>query len=209
VRVSVRTGPVRWEGALAAVGWLLGRLLVGVWRLIYVAVCRPRAALALLGVIAVGWAAAARTTETVALLGWTVASVEGWALAHRSSWRRHGSLRVLAWWRSLVVYRRSWRAAMHAAELTRADADGQLQVPRLGRVQCRDDVDVVHVRGLLGQRFGMWEEAGPMLAHTFGARDVRVHRGDDRRLTLELLRGRRGRSWNRDGRLDLEQREAA
>jgi hypothetical protein len=38
----------------------------------------------------------------------------------------------------------------------------------------------------------------------FGARDVRVHRGDDRRLTLELRRGRRGRSWNRDGVLDLE-----
>jgi hypothetical protein len=38
-----------------------------------------------------------------------------------------------------------------------------------------------------------------MLAHVFGATGFVVHRGDDRRLTLELVRGRVGRSWNREG----------
>jgi hypothetical protein len=59
------------------------------------------------------------------------------------------------------------------------------------------------VRGVLGQRFADWEAGAPMVAHVLGATDVRVHRGDDRRLTLELGRGPRSRSWNRDGMLDL------
>jgi hypothetical protein len=111
---------------------------------------------------------------------------------------------ALARWRTLVVYRRLWRRAMHAAELTRRDEDGEAVLPRLGWVRCLDTVDVVRVRGVLGQRGAAWEEAAGMLGHVFGARGVRVHRGDDRRLELELLRGRRGRSWNRDGVLDLE-----
>jgi hypothetical protein len=113
-------------------------------------------------------------------------------------------LRALGWWRSLVVYRRLWRTAMHAAGLERRGADGEVQRPRYRRVRCLESVDVVHVRGLVGQRFGEWEEAAGMVAHVFGAHGVRVHRGDDRRLTVELVRGARGRSWNRDGVLDLE-----
>jgi hypothetical protein len=69
----------------------------------------------------------------------------------------------------------------------------------LGRITCTDRADLVRVRGLLGQRFSDWEDAAPMLAHTFGAVGFVVHRGDDRRLTLELVRGSVGRSWDRDG----------
>ena len=102
------------------------------------------------------------------------------------SWCR---LWVLARWRTLVVYRRLWRTAMHAAELEHRDVDGVVTLPRLGWVRCTEHVDVVRVRGVLGQRGAAWEEAAGMLGHVFGARGVAVHRGDDRRLTLELARG--------------------
>jgi hypothetical protein len=126
------------------------------------------------------------------------------AFAAPSAFRRHVVLRVMGWARSVLVYRRLWRTAVHAAELERRGQDGEVQRPRFRRVRCGEVVDVVHVRGLIGQRFADWEGAGPMLAHVFGASDVRVHRGDDRRLTLELVRARRGRAWNRDGHLELE-----
>jgi hypothetical protein len=107
--------------------------------------------------------------------------------------------RALAWWRGAFVYRRRWSTVMRVAGLEHADPDGERHLPRLARVRCAGDVDVLHVRAPVGQRFPEWTEAAPMVAHLFGASDVRVHRGDNRRLTVELLRGRRGRSWNREG----------
>jgi S-DNA-T family DNA segregation ATPase FtsK/SpoIIIE len=202
--VSVRTGPVRWHGTGALLGWLTGRLLVVVGVLIYVAVCRPRAAVVVAGLLAGAWLLLAHPVGVLAGVVACVHALEVWAHVHPASWRRRGVLRAVGWWRWLTVYRRLWRRAVHAAELGREDPDGRLLLPQLVRVQCLERVDVLHVRGLLGQRFGMWEDAAPMLAHAFGAVDYRLHRGDDRRLTLELVRGRRGRSWLRDGRLELE-----
>ena len=205
IGVSVRTGPLRWHGLPALVGWLIGRLFVGVAALIYVAVCRPRTSGAVLGAGAVLWLWSTHPAVVVAAVAAGSVGCEVWALSSPGSWRRHGLLRALAWWRSLTVYRRLWSRAMTTAGLTLDEhVPPRWRVPRLGRVRCLEGVDVVQVRGLLGQRFSTWEDAGPMLAHVFGASDVRVHRGDDRRLTLELRRARRGRSWHRTGVLELE-----
>jgi DNA segregation ATPase FtsK/SpoIIIE, S-DNA-T family len=207
LRVSVGAGPVRFGGLWALLVWLVGWGLVGVGRVFYAAVCRPRTTGAVLGLVTV-WCLFAAHPVAVTVAVFVVSEVlHGWAVLRPASFRRRVGLRALAWCRSVLVYRRLWQRAMRAADLTVDDerVPPRWRVPRLGRVRCLESVDVVQVRGLLGQRGGMWEDAGPMLAHVFGASDVRVHRGDDRRLTLELRRARRGRSWHRSGVLELEQ----
>jgi DNA segregation ATPase FtsK/SpoIIIE, S-DNA-T family len=204
MRVSVRTGPVRWGGPLALVGWAVGRLLVALWLLLSVAVCRPRLTAAAVGLCTAGWLLSQHLVATMVPLLVAGEALQWWSVARPASFRARVGLRALSCWRSVTLYRRLWQSAILAAELDQDGPDGDWRLPQLRRVRCLEDVDVLHVRGLLGQRGRQWEEAGPMLAHVFGAHDVRVHRGDDRRLTLELARGRRGRSWNREDRLELQ-----
>jgi hypothetical protein len=198
VRVIVRRGPFHFYGFGALGLWLAGLVV----RLLWWALRRP----ARTGAVAVtGWLLTQWTLATVAGVLLAAHLAMGWAVAHPPSWARWGRPVLLGGWRRVWLYRRLWRRAVHAAGLERINADGVRERPRLGRVRSLERVDVVAVRGLLGQRFDEWEAAAGMLAHTFHATDVRVHRGDDRRLTLELVRGRRGRSWNTDRRLELEQ----
>jgi S-DNA-T family DNA segregation ATPase FtsK/SpoIIIE len=150
---------------------------------------------------ALGAAAVAFVAVTYPWQVWAAVEVgHGWAVLGRDSFRRIVGLRALAMWRRGWVYGRQWQPAMTVTGLDRVDAAGRQTLPRLRRVRCLDHVDVVQIRALLGQRFAEWEAAGPMLAHVFGATGFEVLRGDDRRLTLLLKRGRRGRSWDRDGR---------
>jgi hypothetical protein len=197
VRVSVRTGPVRWSGPWALIGWLIARVLTGVGIGCYLAASHPRTAAALLALCGATWAVLEHPVATHLAVLAVLEALDAWALFAPRSWRRHGRPRLRAWWRSLWVYRRRWRTAMHVAELVQV-VGGEVRLPQLRRVRCTDTSDVVQVRGLLGQRFVTWEDAGPMLAHVLGASGVEVLRGDDRRLTLVLERGRRGRSWNRE-----------
>ena len=196
---------VRWQvrATERVFGWTLPivALLLGLGSVLVLAVRWPRTSLFLAAVGGVWWALRVHPGPALLVLAAALQIFAAVALV-APSWCR---LWVLARWRTLVVYRRLWRTAMHAAELERRDEDGQVRRPAFRRVRCLPTVDVVHVRGLLGQRFGEWEEAAGMVGHVFGAHGVRVHRGDDRRLTLELARGPRGRSWNRDGALHLEE----
>jgi S-DNA-T family DNA segregation ATPase FtsK/SpoIIIE len=212
VRVSVGAGPFRVHGGVALLLWLAGRLLVGWLRLLYVAGSHLRTSVALAVASGVTWAALAHPVAAGLCAVLPAVAAQEWVLFGPGSFRRHVGLRALSWWRSVWVYRRLWADAMRAAGLEQAGPDGEVLRPALGAfrpVRCLEGVDVVRVRGLLGQRFSDWEEAAPMVAHVLGAADVRVHRGDVRRLTLELGRARRGRSWNRDGWLDLEPSEGA
>ena len=163
MRVSVATGPVRWSGPGALLMWVVGRLLVAAGFLGYLAVCRPRTSAALLGVVTIWWLLVAHTTLTLLVAVLVAHGLDAWSLARPASFRRRVRLRALSWWRSVVVYRRHWRSAMVVAELAQPAPGGALRVPRLGRVRCLERVDVVQVRGLLGQRFSTWEDAGPML----------------------------------------------
>ena len=208
MRVSVGAGTVRFGGLWALLLWALWRLLVGVGAVCRLAVCRPRTSAALGGLVTIGWLYVAHAALLTVAVAVVVEVLHGWWLTHPASFRRRVGLRALGWWRSVAVYRRLWARAMRVCELTVDDehVPARWRVPRFARLGCLDDVDVVQVRGLLGQRGQQWEDAGPMLAHVFGASDVAVHRGDDRRLTVELVRARRGRSWNRAGRLELEGR---
>ena len=195
-RVDVRVGPVRFHGWRAFVYWLGAWLLYVLGRVLVWSVCRPRTTGALLASAALLWALYQRPVTTL-LLSWLLAEVgHWWALLGPASWRH---TRLPARWRSVWLYRRKWRTAMQVAELDRRDRDGRLQVPRLGWVRCTPTTDLIRVRALLGQRFSDYETAAPMLAHVFGATGYALHRGDDRRLTLELVRGEVGRSWNREG----------
>ena len=195
MQVSVAVGPARVYGVGALVWWVVGRLLRAV---VSRAVSRPRTTCAVFGVIFTCWAYMAHPAATLAVVWLPLEVVHWWALLGPWSWRRRGRPWLLARWRSAWVYRRRWRLAMLVCELDREDPDGVRRLPSLGRVSCTDRADLVRVRGLPGQRFSQWEEAAPMLAHLFGATAVEVRRGDARRLTLELERGRVGRSWDRD-----------
>lgn len=208
MRVSVGAGPVRFGGLFALLAWIVWRLLAGVALIVWCAVCRPRTTGALGGLVTIGWLCVWHTAPTAVAVAVGSEALHAWWLAHPASFRRLVGLRALGWCRSVVVYRRLWARAMRVCELTVDDehVPARWRVPRFVRLRCLDTVDVVQVRGLLGQRGQQWEDAGPMLAHVFGAADVVVHRGDDRRLTLEFARARRGRSWNRAGRLELEER---
>ncbi len=198
-RVDVRVGPVRFHGWRAFLWWLCAWLLYLAGRLLTWSASHPRTTVALLLSGASVWALLEHPVGLLLALWAPLEVCHGWAVYAPGSWQRRGRPALLARWRSLWLYRRTWRTAMQVAELDRRDRDGRLQLPRLVRVRCTPTTDLVHVRGLLGQRFSDYEQAAPMLAHVFGAVDYRLHRGDDRRLTLELQRGRVGRSWNRDG----------
>jgi hypothetical protein len=194
MRVITRRGPFHFYGLPAfllwVVSWLL-RLLVG---LVVFVVRRPRTTAAMVGLGAAGWAVVVHPLAVLTAVTIAVELAGTWSVTAPAAWRAAVRARCGLWWRAVWVYRRQWQVAILVAEL---DRDGRL--PRLGRVRAVGTVDHVRVRALLGQRFDEWEAAGPMLAHVFGATDVRVHRGDARRLTLELERGRRGSSWNREG----------
>jgi hypothetical protein len=194
LQVSVGVGPVRAYGwrALLLYGWARG-----LWWLVLGAACHPRTTAVITVASLTVWAVLEHPLTSAAILSAVAELCASCAVARPAGFRRVVVLPALAVWRAGWVYRRLWADAMRAADLVADDG----RVPRLGRVRCGDRADVVRVRGWLGQRFGDWEAAGPMLAHVFGAAGVVVHRGDDRRLTLELVRGRRGRSWNR-GALD-------
>lgn len=192
MRVSVRVGPVRFYGAGAFAWWSVGAVARVVVVTLWLAASHPRSAAAVIGAGALGWLLHSRTVPAL-FLGWLV--VESVAAVRLLAPSSRAGLWLLARWRSLVVYRRHWQPACAVAGLTTDDG----AVPRLGRVRCSPTHDEVRVRGILGQRFHQWEDAGPMLAHVFRATDYRVVRGDDRRLTLVLERpARPGRSWNRE-----------
>lgn len=198
-RVDVRVGPVRFHGWRAFLYWLCAALVVLTVRVVTWSVCRPRTTAAIIGAAVTLWALLEHPVVTLVAVQLPVVALGSWALIDPASWRRRGRPVLLARWRSLWLYRRKWRTAMQVAELDRRDRDGRLEVPRLVGVRCTATSDLVRVRGLLGQRFTDWEAAAPMIAHVFGATGFVTHRGDDRRLTLELERGHVGRSWNREG----------
>jgi hypothetical protein len=189
VRVSVRFGPVRVGGLVALLLWLLGKILRGSVMALTAAASHPRTTLTAATLLGASGVVRAHPAGLVVAVVAALVAGEVWALVSPSSFRRLVVLRALTAWRS-ASYRRQWRAACTVAEL---DVDGRL--PRLVSVRCRDRVDELRVRAVLGQRIGQWDAAAPMLAHVFGADGYRVVRGDDRRLVLELARTRRGRSW--------------
>jgi hypothetical protein len=199
VRVSVRYGPVRFYGAGALALWVVGRLLRGVTLTVAAAATHPRTTATICSAAVTVWAVAAHPAAVAVTAAAALVVCEMWSLAAPGSFHRRVTLRGLAAARSVFVYRRRWQQAMRAAELVVDDphVPPAWRVPRLSRVRCTPTHDLVRVRGLLGQTVDAWERAGPVLASAFGARDVWIVRGDDRRLTVELERARRGRAWAR------------
>jgi hypothetical protein len=188
----------RWRLRVAAglFGWALpvAWLLLQVARLAAAAVRHPRAAGALCaaGVVLWLWVEHRAALVTSVVVVGAGGQVFAWWAPDPA--RQRARLWLLGCWRSVWLYRRRWRTAVTVAGLA---PDGRM--PRLGRVTCTPTADLLRVRGVLGQRFTDWQDGAPMLAHVLGATGVQVWRGDDRRLTVELERGRRGRSWNREG----------
>lgn len=125
----------------------------------------------------------------------TAAFVAGWQLVHPAlplgvvcglvtglvvwRWRWpaafevHVRIRVRAWWRASVIYRRRWAAAMDTIGLTK-ERHGTDYVPPLVAIRSNRWMDQVTVRMLPGQRLQDWVDVADRLAQTFGALDCRV-----------------------------------
>ncbi|HET8658163.1 MAG TPA: cell division protein FtsK [Micromonosporaceae bacterium] len=95
-----------------------------------------------------------------------------WAWSHWPSFLRLVGLPV---WSRLRLwhYRRSWHPAMATACLA-LTFDGHIVLPVLRRVRCRPGVDELHVRMVTGQIPDDYAAVAERLAHTFGARSVKV-----------------------------------
>jgi S-DNA-T family DNA segregation ATPase FtsK/SpoIIIE len=173
VRISV------WAVLL---GWLARRL----WRLLVLVLQSP-STLAILTVITIGlgiWhtfgplplVAAAGVLAGV-LCGWWVRwpdSFERWV---RCAWR--------SWWRSGLVYRWRWSAAMNSAGLG-VKQDQTEFLPSLIGVSSTCSVDRVRVRMLPGQTLDDYAGVADRLAQTFGTLDCRIRSVPGRVHELEL-----------------------
>ncbi|MEV0234701.1 FtsK/SpoIIIE domain-containing protein [Nonomuraea sp. NPDC050786] len=110
---------------------------------------------------------------TLMLLAPVPTGLLAWAVTDRASFTRMISLRLLAWWRLIWIYRRHWQAVMIVSGLGR-HLWGRDYLPRLGKVTCTAWADLVTVRMLKGQSVKDWADRLDHLAQGFGAASSRV-----------------------------------
>jgi S-DNA-T family DNA segregation ATPase FtsK/SpoIIIE len=150
--------------------WLarrLGRLLL--------LIVRSPAALAGIGLscaFVAGWQLV-HPALPLGVIGGLVAGLVMWRVRWPASFEVHARIRVRAWWRASVIYRRRWAGAMDTIGLTK-ERHGADYVPPLVGIRCNRWMDQVTVRMLPGQRVQDWVDVADRLAQTFGALDCRV-----------------------------------
>ncbi|MFI6576795.1 FtsK/SpoIIIE domain-containing protein [Nocardiopsis sp. NPDC050513] len=128
-----------------------------------------------------GWAGLAVlwSTATVAALVW-------WRV-WPDSFRVRVTLRLLAWWRHVVVYRRHWQPVLVISGLAESYQERRY-LPRIRRVVCTSWADRVRVTLVAGTSPADFETRVAELAHGFGAPSCRVVVEGPRKITLEFPR---------------------
>lgn len=97
------------------------------------------------------------------------------------------SLRLLAWWRHLAVYRRHWQPVLVISGLAESYQERRY-LPRIRRVTCNDRADYVRVSLVAGTSPTDFEHRVVELAHGFAAPSCRVVTNGPRDITLEFRR---------------------
>ncbi|MDO5698611.1 MAG: FtsK/SpoIIIE domain-containing protein [Dermatophilus congolensis] len=171
VRVQLdRTRTDSGLGAVfAALGRVLGVLVVSVWR-------APVLALGAASVLVAVWALTAGYWLPVLGAALTVGVLVGVVAWRRPAWLRGlGSLLAGEVLR-VFVYRPRWATACLAARAV-VRVGSAVHVPGLVRHQHRHGFDVLTVRSAPGQTLADWQAACPGLASTFAAHSVSVREG--------------------------------
>lgn len=173
VRISV------WAVLL---GWLARRLA----RLLVI-VLRSPSILAVLTVIAATLAVwhAFGPAPVVAAAVLLVLVLVGWSLRWPASFDRRVRCTWRSWWRSGLIYRWFWTAAMTGAGLAVRRRDTEY-LPQLVRVRSTRSVDRVRVQMLPGQTLDDYANVADRLGQTFGTLDCRVRSVPHRVHELEL-----------------------
>ncbi|PDP85576.1 cell division protein FtsK [Glycomyces fuscus] len=120
---------------------------------------------------------------------WGVAAVVSlvWWRAWPDSYRACVTLRVLAWWRHLFVYRRHWQPVLVISGLAESYQERRY-LPRIRRVVCNSWADYVRVSLVAGTSPADFEHRVTELAHGFAAPSCRVVVNGPRDITLEFPR---------------------
>jgi S-DNA-T family DNA segregation ATPase FtsK/SpoIIIE len=164
-RMSVR---VPWWLVMAVV------LPMAAFRLARFVVRHRRAIPAVVGVLLLLYAYDRVGWLPLLLVAVSLAAAVGlWAALARPSCRRFVLLPLLGRWRRLWVYRRQWAESLRLSGLHKT-FDGNVLLPRLVGVRCRDATDEVTVRMLRGQTPELYHKAAENLAYSFSARQCRV-----------------------------------
>ncbi|GAB2524008.1 FtsK/SpoIIIE domain-containing protein [Nocardiopsis aegyptia] len=120
---------------------------------------------------------------------WATASVASlvWWRTSPDSYRTWVTLRLLAWWRHVFVYRRHWQPVLVISGLAESYQERRY-LPRIRRVTCSEWADRVRVALVAGTSPADFETRVAELAHGFGAPSCRVEVEGPRKITLEFPR---------------------
>ncbi|MEV2278982.1 cell division protein FtsK [Nocardiopsis sp. NPDC049922] len=120
---------------------------------------------------------------------WATASVASlvWWRVRPDSYRQWVTLRTLAWWRHVFVYRRHWQPVLVISGLAESYQERRY-LPRIRRVVCTSWSDRVRVTLVAGTSPADFETRVAELAHGFGAPSCRVVVEGPRKITLEFPR---------------------
>jgi S-DNA-T family DNA segregation ATPase FtsK/SpoIIIE len=179
---------VRWTtpivetpGIVVLVSWI--------WRLTRFLVTLPFRFPVLVATVAVSFAAW-WWLDWPGLAGlWATAAVSSlvWWRTWPDSYRTWVTLRLLAWWRHVFVYRRHWQPVLVISGLAESYQERRY-LPRIRRVTCDTWADRVRVSLVAGTSPTDFETRVAELAHGFGAPSCRVVVEGPRRITLEFPR---------------------
>ncbi|GAA0976220.1 FtsK/SpoIIIE domain-containing protein [Nocardiopsis tropica] len=120
---------------------------------------------------------------------WATAAVTSlvWWRTWPDSYRTWVTLRMLAWWRHVFVYRRHWQPVLVISGLAESYQERRY-LPRIRRVTCDTWADRVRVSLVTGTAPADFEHRVTELAHGFAAPSCRVIANGPRDITLEFPR---------------------
>jgi S-DNA-T family DNA segregation ATPase FtsK/SpoIIIE len=110
-----------------------------------------------------------------------------WWRTWPDSYRTWVTLRLLAWWRHVFVYRRHWQPVLVTSGLAESYQERRY-LPRIRRVTCNIWADYVRVTLVAGTSPADFETRVAELAHGFQAPSCRVVVNGPRDITLEFPR---------------------
>jgi len=110
-----------------------------------------------------------------------------WWRAWPDSYRTWVTLRLLAWWRHVFLYRRHWQPVLVISGLAESYQERRY-LPRIRRVTCNVWADHVRVTLVAGTSPADFETRVAELAHGFAAPSCRVVVNGPRDITLEFPR---------------------
>jgi S-DNA-T family DNA segregation ATPase FtsK/SpoIIIE len=160
-----------------------------IWRLVRFLVTRPFRFPVLVATASVSFAAW-WWLDWPGLAGlWGAAAVVSlvWWRTWPDSYRTWVTLRLLAWWRHVFVYRRHWQPVLVISGLAESYQERRY-LPRIRRVSCSEWADRVRVSLVAGTSPAEFETRVAELAHGFGAPSCRVVMEGPRKITLEFPR---------------------